>query len=198
MVVRTEKSRYTVVGELDREEKTNKKRDGGDGRSHRSEDSTFGSFKYDYFFAEKWYLYNAAAAKSDDMAEIDLRTAFGVGLGHQFFDTEETKLSLEAGPAYVSTNYDDDDDEDYGAGRWAVKFEQRLFENVVTLFHNHEGLMSFEETKDTFLRSRTGFRIPTYHKVHLTLQYNFDWEKNPAENSTGTDTKLVYKIGYEW
>jgi putative salt-induced outer membrane protein YdiY len=115
-------------------------------------------------------------------------------------ETEKTSLALEAGPAYVHADYDDDsdNDEDYSAGRWAVNFRHRLFDDVVRFFHTQEGVVNMDDTDDIYIRSRTGFRIPTYHKINLTLQYNVDWENIPAEGATGTDKKLVTTLGYEW
>ncbi len=198
MVARTGKNRYTVGAELDREEETNKQRDGGNGSSHRTEDYTRGYLKYDHFITKKWYLYNNASFESDDMADIDLRTNIGGGLGYQFWDTKDTKFSLEAGPNYVNTNYDDDEDEDYGAGRWALNLEYPFFDKKVRFFHFHEGFLGLEDTSDVFIRIRTGLRIPTTFNVDLNLQYNVDWDNRPAPDTTGTDKKLIYTLGYSW
>ena len=44
-------------------------------------------------------------------------------------------------------------DNDYAAGRWAVKYDQYFFDKFVQLFHLHDGIVSLEDMQDIILRT---------------------------------------------
>jgi putative salt-induced outer membrane protein YdiY len=187
-VARTEKNRYTVGTELNRE-----KTDG-----ERTSNNTLGYIKYDHFLSQKWYFYSNALFEQDEFKDLDLRTTVGVGLGHQFFETPLTNLSIEAGLSYVNEDYDKADDNSYSAGRWALKYDRYLIEKVVQFFHYHEGYVSLEDTEKIVFRSRTGLRVPLYERFIATAQYNFDWDSDPAPGVERVDATYLLSLGYQY
>ncbi len=164
----------------------------------KTTDSTSGFGKYDHFMSEKWYAFANMAAERDTFKDIDLRTNMGVGTGYQFFETKIKKLFAEAGVSHVLTRYDEEDDDTYMAGTWAVNAAYLLGETGVELFHRHNGLFSMEAADDIGIRSMTGFRMPLYKQVQSTFQVKWDWESSPAEGQRNSDVDYMITLGYKF
>jgi putative salt-induced outer membrane protein YdiY len=183
---RTEKNRYTAGGQLNRSE------DNG----IKTESNSLGYLKYDHFLSEKWFAYANSLFEKDRFKDLNLRSALGVGIGHQFFETAETNLSLESGLNYVSDDYIVAPDESYSSGRWAINYDKYFFSKAFQFFHFHEGFVSLEDSEDMFIKSRTGIRVPIYKRLNASLQYNLDWEKSPSPGREKTDKVLMFTLGY--
>lgn len=164
---------------------------------------------YAHYFTPKWYGYAHGLFTNDRMQDIRLRSAFGVGAGYQFFESEDLNLSLEAGPDYVNLDFYDFpfdcnnagncgngplQDRSGIAGRWAVNYDQFIFNRTVQLFHTHEGLVS----DDLFIRSRTGFRVPIWNGIQFTNEIQVDYLSKPAPGKENVDTRYLFSLGYGW
>jgi putative salt-induced outer membrane protein YdiY len=186
LLARTEKNRYTIGGEYNREEDEDEK----------TADNTLGYMKYDHFLTEKWYFNSNASFENDEFKDLNLRTTVGAGMGYQFFESELLNLSAELGLAYVNTDYDVADDESNVAGRWGAIYDQYFLDKRVQFFHVHEGFVSLEDSSDIFVRSRTGFRLPLFDKFNATIQYNFDWDNAPSPGDDRVDEMYIFTLGY--
>ena len=113
---RTLKNRYTL--EL---AKTIEKNDGD-----KTQDETFGSLQVDHFINEKWYGFGSVSFEEDFEELLNLRSTYSLGSGYQFFDKDDLKLKGELGLAYVDEDFEDDEDNHYAGGRWAVDYEQKI------------------------------------------------------------------------
>lgn len=164
---------------------------------------------YAHFFTPKWYGYAHGLFTNDRMQDIQLRSAFGVGAGYQFFESEDLNLSFEAGPDYVNLNFYDfpfdcNKNENCGdgplqdrsgiAGRWAINYDQFVFNRAVQLFHTHEGIVD----GSLFIRSRTGFRVPIWNGIQFTNEIQVDYLSKPAPGKENVDTRYLFSIGYGW
>jgi len=154
--------------------------------------------KYDYFLTEKWYMLANPTGIKDRFKGLNLRTIAGLGVGYQFFDTKLTKLSVEAGLSYVNDDYKETEDENYAAGRWAVNFSHFLAEDRIQCFHSNEGFVSLEDSKDLFIRTQSGFRLPIFDRVNANAQLNYDWDNYPSEGKNRADTLYIFTLGYAW
>ncbi len=188
LVARTVKNRFTL-GAL-------YKRSKNDGVT--TADSLLGYMKYDYFLTKKWYLYASLSGEKDEFKDLNLRSSAGLGLGYQFFESEEGKLSLDAGASYVNNDYIQAKDEGYAAGRWGVTFEYFLLKKALQFFHYHTGLQSFESSDDLLIYTQTGFRVPLYKNLNATLQFNYDYNKNPPPGREEGDSAFIFTLGYQW
>ncbi len=164
---------------------------------------------YSHYFSPKWYGYAHGLFTNDRLQDIRLRSAFGVGAGYQFFESEDLNLSLEAGPDYVNLDFYDFpfdcsrvgncglgplQDRSGIAGRWAANYDQFIWNRAVQLFHTHEGLIS----DDLFIRSRTGFRVPIWNGIQFTNEIQVDYLSKPAPGKQNVDTRYLFSIGYAW
>jgi len=175
------------------------------GRGARAKDSGevteanwFVYTKYDHFLTKKWYGYANANFENDRFKDIYLRSTLGVGTGYQFIESEKNNLSLEGGLTYVHTDFTNAPDDDYPAGRWAIKFDHLLFDTRVQFFHYDEAYVNLENAEDTFVRSQTGLRVPLTKDLNATAQYNFDWDNTPAPGAVRDDGTLLMTLGYRW
>jgi len=188
VVARTRDNRYTLGGRGARA------KDSGE----VTEANWFVYTKYDHFITRKWYGYANANFENDRFKDIYLRSTLGVGTGYQFIESEKNNLSLEGGLTYVHTDFTNAPDDDYPAGRWAVKFEHLLFDTRVQFFHYDEAYVNLENAEDTFVRSQTGLRVPLTKDLNATAQYNFDWDNTPAPGAVRDDGTLLMTLGYRW
>ncbi|MDY6974369.1 MAG: DUF481 domain-containing protein, partial [Thermodesulfobacteriota bacterium] len=89
---RTEKNRYTVGAEANREEESDEK----------TADNWLLYMSYDHFLTKKWFFYTSADFEEDEFKDLNLRSAVGAGLGYQFFESKQKNLALECGLSYVN------------------------------------------------------------------------------------------------
>lgn len=169
---------------------------------------------YGHFFTDKWYGYAHGLLTNDRLQDIQLRTAFGVGVGYEMYSSDELNLSFEVGPDYVNTNFydtaylcvdklasnpkacDSIDDNSGMAARWFINYDQFILERAVQIFHNHEGIYD----GDIFIRSRTGFRVPIWKGIQFTNEIQFDYYNGYATSTDKeeVDTRYLFGVGYGW
>ena len=186
LTARTEKHRITLGGAYNRAEDDHRK----------SEENASGYSKYDYFLTQKLYLYLNSMAERDKFRDINLRTTVGPGMGYVVFEGEMMNLSLEAGPSYVRTDYDQAKDDDSASGRWAVKFDRFFFEKRVQYYLSNEGFISASDTSDVFMFTRTGLRFPIRGGLSLNAGFEWDWDNTPVEGTDKSDYRYILSIGY--
>jgi len=187
-VARTLQNRYTIGGLYKRSEDEDVK----------TEDKALGYMKYDHFFTKKWYGYANATGEQDEFKDLDLRVTLGVGAGYQFFESDRTNLSLEAGLSYVDENYILAKDNSFAAGRWAIRFDHFLLPKSLQYFLYHTGLQSVEDSDDLILFTQTGFRIPFYKNLNITAQFNWEYDKSPSPGKKESDYTYLLTFGYLW
>lgn len=162
---------------------------------------------YNHYFTPKWYAYANGLFTNDRLQDVRLRSVFGIGAGYQFFESEDLNLSVEAGPAYRNLDFYDFPfdcnavgncsdgplvDRSGIAGRWAVNYDQFLWNKTVQVFHYHEGIVA----DDLFIRSRTGFRVPIWNGIQFTNEIQVDYLNKPAPGKQNVDTRYLFNIGY--
>ncbi len=186
---RTEKNRYTVGGELNKED--------SEGITVSQNWLIHGN--YSRFMNKKWYWFANTLFEHDEFNDIKLRSTLGAGVGYQFFETSLVNLSVSSGLAGVDANFYAAEDVVYTAGQWSVKYDQYFFNKFVQLFHINNGYISLENPDRWFLKTRTGLRFPLYKGFGATLQYNFDWNNQISTGAhTREDTKFIFMLGYEF
>jgi len=154
--------------------------------------------KYDRFLRERWYAYANSSLEYDPFRDLRLRATAGVGSGFQVLDTARTTLSLEGGLEYVSTQYYDQPDEDFPAGRAAIRLDHWLWEEVMQVFLRAEGYANLETIERSFVRTQTGLRFPLRDKFLAQAQVNVDWQGDPPPGTESVDRSVILSVGYAW
>ena len=167
----------------------------------KTEDEFLLFTKYDRFFNEKWFGYAVGVFEQDRIDFLDLRTTLSVGLGYQFFETDDHFLSVDAGPAWVDEKFlegeEDEEDTNFWGLKLGVDYEYQLFE-WSRFFHFSDYLVGVEDFDDSLFTSQTGFRMPITNKFNATIQANIDWEKSPPPGVDTTDKEYLITLGYEF
>ncbi len=189
----TDKNRFTAGLELDRDTAENDA-----GRMVRTENNWLATTKYDHFLSKQWFINTNSSYEKDDFKDLSGRTVLGGGAGYQYWKDTEKNLSGELGYAYVNETYDNDVslDVDYSSVRWALNVDYFLFDKKAQLFHWDEVFMSMQDSDNVWLRSRTGIRFPLYKGFTSTIQYNFDWDNDPAIGAEKVDTTILFTVGF--
>jgi putative salt-induced outer membrane protein YdiY len=161
----------------------------------RSQRRAIGSVKYDQFFAEKTYFWVNAFAETNEQALVDLRWSIGGGLGHQFRDDDEMKLSAEAGLAYFNEEFDDNTESDYLAARIAWKAQYTLSETA-TLNHTGELFPSLEDKEDVYGRADTSVDLKVNARMNARAQWILTWDNTPAAGQERTENLYLLSVGW--
>lgn len=186
-IARTAKSRYTIGGYVNRAK--------ADGESTAF--NSRGYTQYDYFLTKKWFIYANGSLENDKFRDINLRSSAGLGSGYQFYEQPDLNLSIEGGVNYISTDFDEAEDDRYASGRWALKYDQLIFQSI-KFFHQHEVLFSLEDIANTLAFTKTGLRVPIANNLNASTQLNIDYANQPAEGRKRVDRTLLFSLGYLW
>lgn len=154
--------------------------------------------QYDRFISPRWYGYANAKLRHDEFKDLKLRRELGIGAGHQFFDSPERKLALEAGLSHVNEDYYSAKDESGVSLRWAANYEQQFYRDLLTLFHNHELTVPLSDTKDFLASAKTGVRIPVADSLAATVEVDVDYDNVPSTGNKRTDLVYLFSLGYSW
>ena len=184
----SDKQRAQIKAEYNRE-----KDDGTTTEDNRSLDAT-----YDHFFKPKWFYDISAGFEQDDIEELDLRTTLGVGLGYQPFENDAKNLKMVLGPAYLREEFESGTTDNSLAARWSLDYDQKIWEDTLQAFHDHELFIPSDDAGAYLFESKTGLRLPIKNGIIATGEIEFDWNNDPESGITEEDTQYSIKLGYEW
>ncbi len=154
--------------------------------------------KYDHFFHDRWYGFLATSFEQDPFRDIDLRSVFSAGSGYQFFDSDELRLSLEAGFSYTDTRFIVDQDDDYAGFNWGLNWEQSLPGDKLKFFHRHRGNQGLDSTDNLIIKAQTGVKFPIAAGLSASAEYDLDWDRSPPDNTRSTDHTYLLGVAYDW
>jgi putative salt-induced outer membrane protein YdiY len=153
---------------------------------------------YDRFITEKWFLGGRQSLEKDEFEELDLRSQTGLFAGYQFYEQDDLNLQVKAGPDYIYEDFENGDTEHDLALSWALEYDQKVADNAVQIFHNHELSSPFSDTGAFLFESETGARVPIGEKLDASAQIDFDWDNDPTPGVREDDTTYAIKLGYGW
>lgn len=186
---RTAWQRYLFDGEYDNERKN----------KTITEDNWLFHGNFSQFIDNERYLYLDTLFEKDKFKDLKMRSTYGIGAGYQFIEKAQTNLSLSLGVARVSDNFYLAEDKEFSAGQWAFSFDRYFLRNQLQFFHANHGYFSLENNKDWLIKSKTGLRIPLHGGFTATLQYEYEWDNEPASDAeTEYDSELMLLLGYEF
>ncbi len=159
--------------------------------------------QYDYFFSKRTYGLIQGSAENDFAADIDLRTTIGVGLGRQFFDSEEFigpgtwKLSAELG----ATNFDEKHyvakDDDHIAARAAYNADWKASDKW-DFTQTFEAFPSLERGEDILTKLDTRAKVTLTAKMFAQLQWLWTWDNTPAPGTHRNNNLYAITVGWSF
>ncbi len=156
---------------------------------------TFGKAQYDRFIDEKLYWLANVSLEADSQADLDLRTIIGAGLGYQFYDNEEFKLSGEAGLSHFDEDFKESKDDSYVAARLAAKWDWNYSEAWI-FGQTVDVLPSLEESDDVYAKLDTRAKATLTDNMFAQFQWIMDWDNTPAEGKERADHLYLVTIGW--
>lgn len=187
-VLRSKENRYTVQGYSYWAE--------ADGV--QTQNNTRVRAQYDHFFDKKWYGYLNTIQENDRFRDLKLRSTYGLGSGYQIFEGPKLNLSVEGGVSWVKQDYYQDNDENHAAARWAVNYNQFLFDSFVQAFHRHEVLYTPRSPSQVLVYSQSGLRFPFILGLSATTQLDYNYDSRPVDNRKKGDARALFTLGYSW
>lgn len=164
----------------------------------RVEDRDRYLYQYDYFFSDRWYYSGNLGFERNRFADVRRRTTLGGGLGHQVYDTEFVRLSLELGPVYMWEQFIAADDREATFLRAKTDFNWRLTRGGIEFFQRSALLRSFDQGDDWELETETGFKVPVYGGVKAQLKLQYDYDNLPSEDAQPDERIWSVGLGYDW
>jgi len=153
---------------------------------------------FDRFLDERRFGYLRGSIERDRFRDIATRATAGAGLGVQLIQTARAKLALRGGLDAIGVRRIAGPDESWPALGWGVNFGYRPDTLPVVLFHDQQGFMSLDDPSQVTLRSRSGLRVPFASGLTASLQFNFDWDSEPAPGRRSGDSTWLVGLGYAW
>jgi putative salt-induced outer membrane protein YdiY len=154
--------------------------------------------KYDYFFSKKMYGYVGTRYETDKIALLDRRMLIGGGGGYQWIESDDMKLSTEAGLASLYEKFDNQPKSNSELTAQAgYNLEKRLAKNIKFL-HDLTYYPSFENLSDYYLTSTGEFRLRFTERMFLNFKTIFSYDSTPAPGKGGTDVKYLLGVGLEF
>jgi len=181
-------NRVTVSSDYNREEV--------DGRETKNKLLAEG--RYDHFVRKRIYGSAGATYKSDEFADLDERTTWGVGVGYQPYEGPDTTLHGELSLIRVREEFSGGGSEYYNGIALNCDFEQSLFSNVITFYAEGTGAVKIDDTGTYFLISKVGVRVPLWAGFIGSAETKIEHESEPASEAESTDYTYRLKFGYEW
>lgn len=158
---------------------------------------TFGRGKYDYFFAEKTYAYGLATADNDYLQQIGLRWTAGAGIGHQYLDTDAWKFAVEAGLAYLDTDYKTATDTQDWTVRGSTNTSHKA-SDTWSFTHILEMYPSVEDGEDLYGRSQLTADAKLSENMLASFKWVLDYDNTPVPGNDRVDNRYLLSIGWKF
>jgi putative salt-induced outer membrane protein YdiY len=158
---------------------------------------TFGRGKYDYFFAEKTYAYGLATAENDLLQDISLRWTAGAGLGHQYLDTDTWKFAVEAGLAFLDTDYKNATDTDDLTVRGSTNTAYKA-SDTWSFAHILEAYPSVEDAEDVYGRSQLTADAKLSENMLASFKWVLDYDNTPVPGNDRVDNRYLLSVGWKF
>ena len=151
--------------------------------------------KYDYFFSKTTFGVVRTSIENDFAADLERRWIFGLGLGHQFVESETSKFSAEAGVAWYDEHLKPNLIDDYFAAYAAYKWDWTISKAWV-FFHGGEIYPSLEDQDDVYSKLDTRLRVNLTEKMFAQAQWVMDWDNTPAPGKEPVDNRYIVSVGW--
>ena len=154
----------------------------------------------------KWGASGFASFENDEKQDLDLRSTLGAGLARRVFDPPPTYLHVLLGLAYVNETYElptdnppanFDENRSYGAVRWELDYDRDIYTDDVVFYHNHRLTQGVIQETQFIALTTTGLDFGLIGDLSLKLEFQFDYNSQPAGNNDHQDQRYLVKLSYD-
>ena len=145
-----------------------------------------------YKINDRLYAYGLGQYERDRFQGFSARYSASAGLGYQVIDSDKTKLSVKAGPAYRQTNFIGGGSQSTLAGLAGLDFAWQISPNLKLT----EAATAYIESANTTLVSETALEAKLSNALSARVSYLVEYDSNPPAPSVGTDTLTRVTLVY--
>jgi putative salt-induced outer membrane protein YdiY len=157
-----------------------------------------GLLQYDYFLDRRTYLFANTAAMGDTPADIDLRYTVNGGVGYQWVETAELKLSTELGAGWFYENYRSaQPTEDYMAVNAAGHLAWEFTKGVKLLDDLHV-FPSLEDKDDVYLTNNLRVQLGLTGSMFVQAGWKLEYDNTPASGRERVDNTYTLSVGWSF
>jgi len=154
--------------------------------------------QYSRLFPSRWYGGAWLALEHDRFSDLSLRSVGGPVLGNLVFESDALNLAVEAGPAALQEDFYGQPDQESAGGAWFLRYDQLVWQDRLQPYHRQFGYVALDGADKVLWQSWTGLRVPLAGGFTGAVEFEYDYDSNPAVEAKTTDTTLRLKLGYEW
>ncbi|MDX1950729.1 MAG: DUF481 domain-containing protein [Verrucomicrobiota bacterium] len=166
----------------------------GETENVKSSETAHAFAQYNRLWSDRMFGYLRLDGLHDDIADIDYRLTVSPGLGYYLVKNEITKLSVEAGPAFIYEKQGGDT-EGYMTLRLAERFEHQ-FNDKVRMWQSAEYLPQVDNFENFLLNAEVGVEAVLTKRVSLRVFAVDNYDNEPAPGRKENDLKFVTAIAY--
>ena len=157
-----------------------------------------GSLNYDYFLTDKIFLGLDELFEQDSFQDLTLRSSTSIGLGYQFFDTQEHELAISGGLGFVHQDFKTRPTIQSPAYLWSINWGYWIISDGVRIFLDHRGFKDFgNESTALRVNSSQGIRIKINQHLYLNFAYDIRFNSQPLFQNKKFDEAFIFGIGME-
>jgi putative salt-induced outer membrane protein YdiY len=142
------------------------------------------------------YLYSDNSVLHDEIGGIDYRIIIGAGGGHYALDTDEDKLGLEAGLAYVVEEFESGADDDGVSLRLAARHDH-TFSETAKCWASAEYLPSVDDFGDYLLNAEIGAETVLNSTLSLRVVAQDRYDSVPPDGLEENDLSVIAALVYK-
>ena len=154
--------------------------------------------RYDRYLNSWLYAEANAVLVNDRYRDIDLRSAYGAGLGLQLLNTPRVKVSGAGGIGEVRQNFRSIPDFNYTAAFASGSIKVELVPDHVQLFHTDDGYFQVSQGDQMFEHTQSGLHFGLGAGFVATLQYDWDYDRHPSPGHNTIDMSTSFTVGYRF
>jgi putative salt-induced outer membrane protein YdiY len=158
--------------------------------------STFN--QYSRLFPSRWFGGAWFTFEHDRFSDLRLRTMGGPTVGYLFAEGDAFNLIAEAGPAVLGEDYYNQSDREFAGGAWFLSYDQLVWQDRIQPYHRQFGFVGLDGESKVLWQSWTGLRVPLAGGFTGSVEFEYDYDSNPAMDAKTTDTTWRFKLGYQW
>jgi len=156
------------------------------------------NYRLDKFFSEKWFYSGTLGWKRDRFADLMDRYDIGIGIGYQFWDTNEGSLMVQVSPFYRMDHFIVEEDRNSGWVAVRTEYLKRLPAWNWEFFHNNSVSQSADLSGDFEVETETGINVPLSNGLAMRARYDYNFDGRPSITSNKDDSKFVIGLNYDW
>ena len=181
--------------------------DTGVEQTNKTKDQDRINYSYNWSFKEPWFAALNAAWERDPIRDLNYRYTVGTGVGYDIFEDAWRFWQIQPIVGYLTEEFDTRDPNtglvigkqtnDSVTAGWVFRFKYEIIGDL-NFFHDHTASANISGRTNSYFQSSTGVRYEITDLLYANLQFDADYESEPAAGNKNTDTTTLIGLGMEF